>query len=78
MIDHNLNWKEHIDVINSKISKSIAIIYKASKILKTASLYTLYCSLFLPYLNYCAENRAKTDRGNFCGREEFLQQGTRK
>ena len=46
MIDHNLNWKEH-----SKISKSIAIIYKASKILETDSLYTLYCSLFLPYLN---------------------------
>ena len=48
MIDHNLSWKEHIDVINNKISKSIAIIYKASKLLKTDSLYTLYCSLFLP------------------------------
>ena len=72
MIDHNLNWKEHIDVINSKISKSIAIIYKASKILKTASLYTLYCSLFLPYLNYCAENWGNTYESNFS--KLFLKQ----
>ena len=55
MIDHKLNWKEHIEVIKNKISKSIAIIHKASKLLNTNSLYTLYCSLFLPYLNYCAE-----------------------
>ena len=42
LIDSNLNWKEHIDGINNKISKSIAIIYKASKILNINSLYTLY------------------------------------
>ena len=72
MIDHKLNWKEHIDVINNKISKSIAIIYKASKILKTDSLYTLYCSLFLPYLNYCAENWGNTYESNF--NKLFLKQ----
>ena len=55
IIDHKLNWKEHIEVVKNKISKSIAIIHKASKLLNTNSLYTLYCSLFLPYLNYCAE-----------------------
>ena len=64
MIDHKLNWKEHIDIINKKLSKSIAIIHKASTILKTDSLYTLYCSLFLPYLNYCAENWGNTYESN--------------
>ena len=72
MIDYKLSWKEHIDVINNKISKSIAIIFKASKLLKTNSLYTLYCSLFLPYLNYCAENWGNTYESNI--NKLFLKQ----
>ena len=42
LIDSNLNWKDNIDSINNKISKSIVIFYKASKILNTNSLYTVY------------------------------------
>ena len=64
LIDSNLNWKEHIDSINNKISKSIAIIYRASKILNTDSLYTLYCTLILPYLSYCIENWGNTHESN--------------
>ncbi len=64
LIDSNLNWKEHIDSINNKISKSIAIIYRASKILNSDSLYTLYCTLILPYLNYCIENWGNTHESN--------------
>ena len=64
LIDSNLNWKEHIDGINNKISKSIAIIYKASKILNINSLYTLYCTLILPYLNYCIEIWGNTNESN--------------
>ena len=72
LIDSNLNWKEHIDSINNKISKSIAIIYKASKILNTNSLYTLYCTLILPYLNYCIENWGNTHESNIS--KIFLKQ----
>ena len=32
MIDDKLNWKEHIKMIKSKISKTTAIIYKASHV----------------------------------------------
>ena len=72
MIDSKLNWKEHINIINNKISKSIAIIYRASKILNTDSMYTLYCTLVLPYLNYCAENWGNTYEGNI--NKIFLKQ----
>ena len=29
--------------------------YKASKLITTAGMYTLYCSLFQPYMSYCNE-----------------------
>ena len=55
IIDSKLNWKEHIDVIKKKLSKCTGIIYKASVNLETNTLRYLYCSLFLPYINYCVE-----------------------
>ena len=48
-IDDKLNWKEHIKMIQSTISKPTAIIYKASHVLTERALYILYCSLALPY-----------------------------
>ena len=50
MIDGKLNWKEHIKMIQSKISKTTAIIYKASHVLTERVLYILYYrgSLALP------------------------------
>ena len=42
-------------MIQSKISKTTAIIYKASHILTERALYVLYCSLVLPCMTYCAE-----------------------
>ena len=32
-IDENLSWKQHIDIISSKISKSIGILYKSRDVL---------------------------------------------
>ena len=64
MIDDKLNWKEHITMIQSNISKTTAIIYKASHVLTERALYILYCSLALPYLTYCAEIWGNTYRTN--------------
>ena len=54
IIDHRLNWNEHIHHIKSKLSKSIGIISKAKKYLNTETLLTLYYSFFpvLPKLWY--------------------------
>ena len=41
-IDHQITWKGHITYISNKLSKSIAIIYRASHVLDAKALYCLY------------------------------------
>jgi putative NIF3 family GTP cyclohydrolase 1 type 2 len=55
MIDEDLNWKNHINHVKTKLSKSIAILCKAGKVLNENVMRILYCSLVLPYLLYCIE-----------------------
>ena len=52
MIDSKLN---HVAMVKSKLSKSIAIMRKAKHLLDRRSGMILYFSLFLPYLSYCCE-----------------------
>ena len=33
IIDENLNWKPHIQLVKSKLSKTLSIIYKASNLI---------------------------------------------
>ena len=40
-IDHKLTWNDHVIHISKKLSKSIAVIYKASHMLNTNALYSL-------------------------------------
>ena len=50
LIDDRLKWKEHISLICSKLSKCIAIIYKAEHLLDKESLVMLYdsfCTVFI-------------------------------
>ena len=55
IIDDKLSWKPHIQSVKSKLSSVLSIMYKASKLINTTGMYTLYCSLFHPYLSYCNE-----------------------
>ena len=57
VIDDILNWKPHIQSVKSKLSSILSIMYKASKLITTAGMYayTLYCSLFQPYMSYCSK-----------------------
>ena len=55
IIDSKLNWKPHAVNVKSKVSKTVAILYKIKDLVNKESLYTLYCSLILPYLTYCVE-----------------------
>ena len=54
-IHHQITWKDHITYVSNKLSKSIAIIYRASHVLDTKDLYCLYNAIFQPHLNYCIE-----------------------
>ena len=55
IIDDRLNWKPHIQSVKYKLSSILSIIYKASELITTAGMYTLYCSLFHPHISYCNE-----------------------
>ena len=55
IVDDKLSWKPHIQSVKSKLSSVLSIMYKASKLITTTGMYTLYCSLFHPYLSYCNE-----------------------
>ena len=48
-------WKQHIDYIKNKISKSIRIIYKARNYVNRHTLRNLCYTFVYPYLIYCAE-----------------------
>lgn len=51
-IDENLTWKNHIDNVGKACFRNIGVLNKVKLFLPTNTLYTLYCSLVLPYLNY--------------------------
>ena len=53
VICSNLSWKNHINLISNKISKSLGIINRLKLIFSQNILKNLYYSLIYPYLNYC-------------------------
>ena len=55
LIDENFSWDYHIQSIHQKISKNVSVLYRSKRLLDSHSLYILYCSLILPYINYACE-----------------------
>lgn len=55
VIDQKLTWKQHIEYIKGKISKSLAIPYKSRYVLNSKALHLIYYSLIVPYISYCVE-----------------------
>ena len=55
IVDHKLNWLDHITYVKAKISKGIGIMYKARKYLNKNSLKNLYHAYIYPYFTYCVE-----------------------
>ena len=51
-IDENLTWKKHIDAISKTISRNAGMLTKLKHFVPENILYTLYCTLILPYINY--------------------------
>lgn len=52
LLDKNLSFKSHYSYISTKLSKSLYVLQRASKLLPVKDLKTLYTALFLPYINY--------------------------
>ena len=53
IIDKNLTWKQHIQHISNKISKTIALLRLLRHIFPKKILRLIYMSLIYSYLNYC-------------------------
>jgi len=53
-INEHLNWADHIHQVKSKISKTCGILTKLKCLLHQSVLLTIYNTLCLPYLQYCA------------------------
>ena len=52
MIDSNLQWKEHINCVNVKMLKCIAIMYNIRNIFTVRRIRQHYNSFIFPYIDY--------------------------
>ena len=52
LIDEHLTWKEHIAVIENKVSKNLGLLHRARRVLDSTALKNLYFSFIHSYLNY--------------------------
>ena len=64
-INENLYWKQHIEILSSKISKSIGILYKSRNVLSKQCLNQLYFSFIHSYVNYANIAWASTSKSKF-------------
>ena len=52
LIDENLSWKNHINSVTTKISKTVGLIAKLRHFVPCRILINIYQSLIAPYLTY--------------------------
>ena len=52
ILDVQLSWKNHIDMITNKLSKIIGILHRMRYIFPQRILLTIYNSLFVPHINF--------------------------
>ena len=52
IVDENLTWRNHIELIENKIAKNIGVLFKASKLLNIRCLKNIYFALIHSYINY--------------------------
>ena len=53
IISEHFKWKEHITIVANKIAKSQGVLNKVRHILPVDVISILYCTLILPYYQYC-------------------------
>ena len=51
-IDHNLNWKDHINDIAVKLSRANAVLFKIKNFVNITILKTIYFAIFDSHINY--------------------------
>ena len=64
ILDEHLTWKKHIQVIENKVSKNVGVLYKASKLINSKCLRSIYFSFIHSYINYANIAWASTNKTN--------------
>ena len=61
IIDENLNWKEHLKRIHTRIKQNVGIIHKVGRLLPRKNLLSLYYSFVHSHLSYCITSWGSLD-----------------
>ena len=59
MVDEHLNWKDHINVIENKLSKNLGILHKAKQFSNAKAMRSLY---FYGNVAWCGTSMNKTKK----------------
>ena len=54
-MDSKLDGNDHINIVRNKIAKHVSVINRIKHVLTSSALYSLYCTLVMPYRTYCCE-----------------------
>ena len=52
-MDKELSWKQHIKLVETKISKILGILVRVRRYISLTTLKTIYNALIYPYMTYC-------------------------
>ena len=72
-LDKKLNFKEHLNKVESKVNKTIGIIHRLQKVLPRSTLLTIYKSFIRPHVDYGDIIYDKTFNQSFHAKLESLQ-----
>ena len=67
IIDENVTWKNHIEVVENRIYKNIGVLYRASHLLDFKNLLKIYFSFIHIYISYANIAWASTFKTKFQG-----------
>ena len=52
-IDKHIKWDKHIDILKSKLSSKVGLLYRLRKTVPLDTIMQLYNSIVLPHFDYC-------------------------
>ena len=78
IINENLTWKNHIEVVGNKISKNIGVLYRASHVLDFKNLknYFSFIHIYISYANIAWGSTFKTKLQGILKKQKHVGQIT--
>ena len=64
ILDEHLTWEKHMQLVENKVSKNVGVLYKASKLINSKCLPSIYFSFIHSYINHANIAWASTNKTN--------------